>query len=111
MDVSDFWKLSRATIGADPANFTNDYFYYTGTPEGTDADNKMRAYPNNFVYSGDVHGGSVYDRGSYGYFWSSTAFSFEGAYYLYLDSSTVRPGTSGGNKYCGWSVRCVASGV
>ena len=35
VDVSDFWKLSRATIGADPANFANDQFYYTGTPEGT----------------------------------------------------------------------------
>ena len=111
VDVSDFWKLSRATIGADPANFANDYFYYTGTPEGTDASNKMRAYPNNFVYSGGVYGGSVSTRGSTGYFWSSTAGSSSDAYRLRLDSSLVYPGTGDNFKYYGWAVRCVAPGV
>jgi len=110
IDVSDFWKLSRATIGADPANFANDYFYYTGTPEGTDASNKMRAYPNNFVYSGYVLGGSVLSRGSYGSFWSSTAYY--SAYSLSLNSSSVYPGTDlNSNKYNGRIVRCVAPGV
>ncbi len=108
VDVSDFWKLSRATIGADPANFANDYFYYTGTPEGTDASNKMRAYPNNFVYSGYVNGGSVSNRGSNGYFWSSTAYSSVNAYNLNLYSSSVDPGTITYNKYRGRTVRCVA---
>ena len=111
VDVSDFWKLSRATIGADPANFANDYFYYTGTPEGTDASNKMRAYPNNFVYSGNVLGGSVNNRGSYGDFWSSTARSSNYAYNLYLNSSNVYPGTNSSSKYYGGTVRCVAPGV
>ncbi|MBQ6414287.1 hypothetical protein IJI28_01550 [Candidatus Saccharibacteria bacterium] len=111
VDVSDFWKLSRATIGADPANFANDYFYYTGTPEGTDASNKMRAYPNNFVYSGNVNGGSVGYRGSSGSFWSSTARSSLYAYYLYLLSSYVYPGTYYNYKYYGRTVRCVAPGV
>ena len=111
VDVSDFWKLSRATIGADPANFANDNFYYTGTPEGTDASNKMRAYPNNFVYSGNVYGGSVLGRGSYGNFWSSTANSSVYAYNLYLYSSYVYPGANVSNKYYGGAVRCVAPGV
>ena len=108
VDVSDFWKLSRATIGADPANFANNYFYYTGTPEGTEASSKMRSYPVNYLYSGYVYGGSLYDRGSYGYFWSSTAFSSNSAYYLYLDSSNVGPGSLSGSKYSGNTVRCVA---
>ena len=111
VDVSDFWKLSRATIGADPANFADDYFYYTGTPEGIDASNKLRAYPNNFVYSGYVGGGSVGNRGSGGYFWSSTAYSSGYAYTLSLYSSTVYPGTDYNLKYSGWTVRCVAPGV
>ena len=110
VDVSDFWKLSRATIGADPANFSNDYFYYTGTPEGTAASNKLRAYPNNFVYSGYVYSGSVYDRGSTGFYWSSTAYSSNYAYYSSLNSSYVYPGTNSSNKYLGRAVRCVASG-
>ena len=111
VDVSNFWKLSRATIGADPANFANDYFYYTGTPEGTDASNKMRAFPNNFVYSGNVNSGSVVNRGSSGNFWSSTASSSNYAYGLYLFSSYVYPGTYNNNKYSGRAVRCVAPGV
>ena len=111
VNVSDFWKLSRATIGADPANFANDYFYYTGTPEGTDASNKMRAYPNNFVYSGLVLSGSVNTRGSVGNYWSSTAYSSGYAYILYLRSSDVFPGTNYNYKYGGRSVRCIAPGV
>ena len=111
VDVSDFWKLSRATIGADPTNFADNYFYYTGAPEGTDASNKMRAYPNNFVYSGYVSGGSVDTRGGNGYFWSSTAYSSNTAYLLHLSSSGVYPGTGSYNKYYGRTVRCVAPGV
>ncbi len=111
VDVSEFWKLSRATIGADPANFANDDFSYTGTPEGTDASNKMRAYPNNFVYSGNTGSGSVISRGSTGYYWSSTALSSINAYYLYLYSSSVRPGTDFSYKYRGRPVRCVVSGA
>ena len=109
--VSVFWKLSRTIIGADPTNFANDYFYYIGTPEGTDASNKMRAYPNNFVYSGYVSGGSVDYRGSNGVFWSSTANSSDYAYNLYLSSYNVDPGTDDSRKYYGGTVRCVAPGV
>ncbi len=111
VDVSDFWKLSRTIIGADPANFANDYFYYIGTPEGTDASNKLRAYPNNFVYSGYVSSGSVGYRGSNGVFWSSTANSSDYAYNLYLSSSNIDPGTDDSRKYYGGTVRCVALGV
>ena len=71
----------------------------------------MRAYPNNFVYSGNVRGGSVNYRGSSGNFWSSTAYSSGYAYYLTLDSSYVYPGTYGDIKYLGWAVRCVTPGV
>ena len=107
---NEFLAFSEALIGAKPANYDSQtYPYYTGTPEGTDASNKLRAYPNNFVYSGYVGSGSVYNRGSYGYYWSSTANSSDDAYYLYLDSSYVTPGTSDSSKYLGWTVRCVAS--
>ena len=111
VDVSDFWKLSRATIGSDPANFANDYFYYEGTPEGVDASNALRAYPNNFVYSGYVNSGSVIKRGSYGYFGSSTANSSSYAYRLYFSNSSAYPGTVYGNKYNGRTIRCLASGA
>ena len=105
---NEFLAFSEALIGAKPANYDlQTYPYYTGTPEGTDASNALRAYPNNFVYSGFVSSGSVVDRGSYGNCWSSTARSDYNAYLMYFNSSNVNPGTSTGYKYNGWSIRCL----
>ena len=111
---NEFWSLIVIGIngGTNPANYeSNIQPYYTDTPEGSDASNKLRAYPNNFVYSGYVYSGSVVGRGSYGYCWSSTASSNGYAYYLNFSSSLVYPGTSYGGKYYGWAIRCVASGA
>ena len=68
----------------------------------------LRAFPNNFVYSGYYYGSSAYSRGSDGYYWSSTASNNNNAYYLNFDSSYVYPGTNGSNKYYGRAVRCLA---
>ena len=113
---NEFWSLVVTGIngGTNPANYeSGTQPYYTGTPEGTEASNKLRAYPNNFVYSGYVDGGSVNGRGSGGRFWSSTAYSSSNAYLLNLNSSSVRvfPGTNPAYKYSGRTVRCVAPGV
>ncbi|MDO4747444.1 MAG: hypothetical protein Q4A70_03880, partial [Candidatus Saccharibacteria bacterium] len=70
--------------------------------------NLLRSYPNNYLYSGYVNGGSLNIRGSYGYYWSSTAYNSYSAYYLYLDSSNVYPGTSYNYKYYGRAVRCLS---
>lgn len=109
VSTSDFWSLSRAVIGADPANFANDYFYYTENPEGTNASKLLRTYPNNLLYSGYVNGASIDLRGSYGYYWSSTVYNSNGAYNLYLSSSYVLPGTDNDSKYRGRTVRCLAA--
>ena len=106
---SDFWKLSRANIGADPANFANDYFYYTGNPEGVDASRALRSFPNNFLYSGNAYNSNIYDRGSYGLYWSSSANNAYYAHYLYLVSSGLYPGTGGDVKFYGFTVRCVVA--
>ena len=84
----------------------------TGATQSTTAGSlRWRRYPVNFVYSGRVYSGSVYGRGSSGNYWSSTASSSVYAYYLNLNSSLVSPGTNYGNKYGGWTIRCVASGA
>ena len=106
---SDFWKLSRANIGADPANFANDYFYYTGNPEGVDASRALRSFPNNFLYSGNADDSNIYNRGSDGSYWSSSARNAGYAYRLYLYSSGLNPGTNSGNKFYGFTVRCVVA--
>ena len=108
---SEFWSLIVTGInnGTNPANYdSNTQPYYTGTPEGSDASNALRAYPNNFVYSGSVSSGSVNNRGSNGDYWSSTANSGSSAYYMNFDSSGVFPGTLRSVKYGGRSIRCLA---
>ncbi|MBR2741794.1 hypothetical protein IKD98_03550, partial [Candidatus Saccharibacteria bacterium] len=109
---NEFLAFSEALIGAKPANYDSQtYPYYTGTPEGTDTSNALRAYPNNFVYSGSVSGGSVNSRGSGGYYWSSTANSGGSAYSMSFGSSYVYPGAGHDYKYYGSTIRCVASGA
>ena len=71
------------------------------------ASKNLRAYPNNFVYSGSFSNSSASLRGSVGGYWSSTAGNSNRAYSLYFNSSYVVPGTGYYNKYIGYSVRCV----
>ena len=107
---NEFWNLAVVALnnGTLPANYSSStYPYYTGTEAGP-VDKALRTYPNNYLYSGGVNGGSVGNRGSVGYFWSSTAYGSSYAYYLYLYSSNVYPGTNSYSKYDGRSVRCVA---
>ena len=100
---------------ADAANRVGGFSYLDRKMGGTgssqsiaEASNRWRKWPNNFLYSGLVLGSPVSDRGSLGYYWSSTAFSSFYAYNLYFDSSSVRPGTNSYDKYRGRPVRCLA---
>ena len=111
---NEFWALIVTGIngGINPSNYESETRpYYTGTAEAGPVANALRAYPNNFVYSGYVGSGSVYNRGSYGFYWSSTAYSGYYAYTMYFLSSGVYPGTYGSNKYYGRTIRCVATGA
>ncbi len=108
---NEFWSLIVTGLnnGTNPANYdSSTYPYYTGD-EATPVSNALRSYPNNFVYSGYVGGGSsVYDRNSYGFYWSASGSDSSLAYDLGLFSTRVYPGASGSNKSYGWMVRCVA---
>ena len=107
---SDFWQLGLGIMGAAPSN-NIQYTSSETNSAGKTATVAFRSYPNNFVYSGYVEGGSVYNRGWSGNFLSSTAYSSFNAYYLFLNSSSVSPGTNHYSKYSGRTVRCVAPGV
>ena len=110
--ANEFWQLIvRLNGGTKPSNYdSSSNPYYTGT-EATPVSNALRSYPNNFVYSGDVNGSTVYFRGSSGYYWSSSAGGNNFAYFLGFSSSdSVYPGTGGYGKDSGRMVRCV-SGV
>ena len=82
-----------------------------GTGSGqrtTEASNRWRSFPNNFVYSGNCYGSPGYYRGYSGIYWSSTAYSTNSAYNLNFGSGDVYPGTNYNKKVYGFSVRCVA---
>lgn len=59
-----------------------------------------------FPAAGRFGGKSLYYRGSYGYYWSSTYISASGARFMYFGDSNVIPGESGDRPY-GFSVRAV----
>jgi uncharacterized protein (TIGR02145 family) len=51
--------------------------------------------------------GSVYGQGSFGYYWSSTAYSSSYGHHLYFNSSSVHPSSYDNYYATGFSVRCV----
>ena len=68
---------------------------------------KLKAYPNNFIYSGYYIEGSARDRGTKGDYWSSTADYDESGYPMSITSGRVLPGTAYGHRSNGFSIRCV----
>ena len=108
--TNDFWNLvvTHLNNGTNPANYDT---YYTGSTEAGPVANALRAYPNNFVYSGFINNSSVGNRGFTAEYWSSTADSSRSGYSLYFYSTRVNPGTASNYKYHGGSVRCITSGV
>ncbi len=78
------------------------------TQATTEASNRWRSYPNNFVYSGYAYGRSMAERGSYGGYWSASASNNNSARGLYLRSSVVLPGMSSHGKHEAYVVRCIA---
>ena len=72
----------------------------------TEASNRWRTYPVNYIYSGYAYGSSLDVRGFDGLVWSSTAYSSNVAYILNFDSDNVNPGMVLSVTYVGFSVRC-----
>ena len=108
-DDNDFWNLTVDALNGstNPANYNSETRpSYTGTTEAGPVADKLRSYPNNFLYSGYFGTSSASNRGSYGYYWSSTAYYSAYSYLLGLSSSVVGPGTYVSIKYFGNSIRC-----
>ena len=51
-------------------------------------------------------GGTLYSRGSHGYYWSSTVYDASSAHFMRFNSTEQY--TDNASKSCGFSVRCVA---
>ena len=72
------------------------------------ASNRWRKYPTNFITSGYIDGSKV-QTGIYGDYWSSTARGDDEVFGLFLDRSSVLPGTYSMYKSEGYSIRCTVS--
>ena len=106
--TGEFGVLSNS-LGGLQSNGTAQTMSSSTSPTVAIMLKRIRHFPNNLLYSGFVNGASVSNRGSDGYYWSSTAGNNISAYYLYFYSSSVSPGTYIGGKYYGWAARCVAN--
>jgi uncharacterized protein (TIGR02145 family) len=81
-----------------------------GLASSSDGSLALRANPLNFNLSGyyAYYNGAMRGQGSYGYYWSGTAYSSAtDAYDLLFNTSSIYPQGSFGQGY-GFSVRCVA---
>ena len=105
----EFGLLSNSLGGYKNASDVAQAMNSSTTPTAAIMEKRLRHFPNNFLHSGNVSGASLNNRGSYGGYWSSTAFNSVSAYYLYFGSSSVNPGTGGSYKYYGRAVRCLVS--
>ena len=78
-------------------------------PTGAVRSKVWRSFPNNFLYSGNAYISNINGRGSFGYYWSSSASGANYAYNLILNSSALYPGTYDYTKFNGFTVRCVVA--
>ena len=100
-----FGKLSVELGGPSGGAVANS----SSNPTGAEMSKAFRSYPNNFIYSGYFRNSSASDRGTFGYYWTSTLIDFGRARFLTLGSITVSPGISGNSTSDGRSIRCLSS--
>ena len=91
------WRLPTSGNGSEFQTLYNNY----------NSSSALRSNPVNLTLSGYVVSSSRNDQGSNGSYWSSTVFSGDNAYVLYLGGANVYPANSN-SKYYGVSVRCIA---
>ena len=69
----------------------------------------LRSLPLSVMMSGNLgwSSGDLFSRGTYGFFWASTPYSYASSRLLYFRSANVDP-KNGGGKPSGYTLRCVA---
>ncbi|MBO7718429.1 InlB B-repeat-containing protein [Candidatus Saccharibacteria bacterium] len=106
---SEFWGLSVGVMGFAPANGSS-YQDSEINIDGKTAAQVFRSYPNNMIYSGRFYNSAPLNRGSYGWYLSSTAYNSGNLYDLAFGGvygvATI-DGT--GYKNIGLPVRCLAT--
>ena len=102
VNISDFNTLFNAYgIAAGNDTTSNQNVGYA-----TGGFAKMETAPLKFARSGGVSGTTLYSYTTDGRYWSSTAYSSTYSYRLNYNSGALYP-ANWGNRYSGWSVRCM----
>ena len=98
------WRLPTGARSGEFHALTTAYSLSSNAADST----AITQSPLYFIPAGSVDSGSLNDAGYRGYYWSSTAYSStSNAYDLVFFSDSVGPFDSG-NRYDGYSVRCLA---
>ena len=106
---SEFGLFSNSLGGYKNASGVAQSMTSSTIPTVTTMLKRLCHFPNNLLYSGDLTGASINNRGSNGNYWSSTAYNNDRAYNLYFNSSNIEPGTRFYYKYNARTVRCIAT--
>ena len=81
----------------------------TGVEQTTAASSeKWRAYPNNFILSGEQRSGTTYNRNTSGSYNASSIATETSANNLWLRKTAVTPSHNTSYKYRGQTIRCLA---
>ena len=94
-DKGQFSALGSSMDGIGGSQFT------------TEASNRWRSYPNNFLYSGVWSDSVASDRGLDGYYWSRTGNYGARAIDLHFNSMYIGPGNVSLGKTYGLTMRCL----
>ena len=95
------WRMPTSTSGGE-----YKYLLTTYNDNKTATDSGSFQYNLSTPLSGDVDGGSAYDQGNLGLFWSSTQASAGSMYILIITANSVSP-SSIITRYTGTPVRCL----
>ena len=101
-------RLLTASLGSNDRNYMNS----STMPTGEIMSERLRHFPNNFIYSGYVTTSSINQRGSAGAYWTSEGGgSSDRARIMYFLDDSVYPGRDNNygtrNKFHGASIRCM----
>ncbi|MBR3204761.1 hypothetical protein IKF81_03725 [Candidatus Saccharibacteria bacterium] len=106
------WGLPINGDAQTTKSWINLLFTSYSLQDNGDSSTSARKTPLSLVYSGFYVwvDGNLNNRGSYGYFWSSTPYSTADARYLFFYSTRLIP-QYGYNKIRGFTIRCVGRKV
>ena len=107
--TNEFYDLTTTISGTEPETGSAGTKYWNTAANAKPVYDALKKFPNNFVWSGYWSTSSANKRGSYGEYWSTSAYSSTHAYDLLYYSASVFPATSNTIRYGGYSVRCFIS--